>query len=247
MPVPRFLHRKRTYFIGIPILIFLVAVVAPYVYIHFIEGPAPAKLKLSEPKSSPSTTSSGSDSTGSSTDSSSASVDGTWQVTKNGTTVGYRVNEVLFGQSATAVGRTDAVTGQLTLDGTTATAADFTADLTKVASDQGNRDNQFQGRIMDTSTYPTATFKLTSPIELASIPQNLVEVTEKATGDLTLRGKTRPVTFDVIARRNGDKIEVNGSIPITFADWGIPNPSFGPATTEDHGILEFILTFNRPS
>ena len=188
MPVPRFLHRKRTYFIGIPILIFLVAVVAPYVYIHFIEGPAPAKLKLSEPKSSPSTTASGSDSTGSSTDSSSASVDGTWQVTKDGTTVGYRGNEVMFGQSATAVGRTDAVTGQLTLDGTTATAADFTADLTKVASDQGNRDNQFQGRIMDTSTYPTAMFKLTSPIELSSIPENLVEVSEKATGDLTLRG-----------------------------------------------------------
>ena len=247
MPVPRFLRRKRTYFIGIPILIFLVAVVAPYVYIHFIEGPAPAKLKLSEPKSSPSTTASGSDSTGSSTDSSSASVDGTWQVTKDGTTVGYRVNEVLFGQSATAVGRTDAVTGQLTLDGTTATAADFTADLTKVASDQGNRDNQFQGRIMDTSSYPTATFKLTSPIELSSIPENLVEVTEKATGDLTLRGKTRPVTFNVIARRNGDKIEVNGAIPITFSDWGIPNPSFGPATTEDHGILEFILAFKRPT
>ena len=247
MPVPRFLRRKRTYFIGIPVLIFLVAVVAPYVYIHFIEGPAPAKLKLSEPKSSPSTTASGSDPTGSSTDSSSASVDGTWQVTKDGTTVGYRVNEVLFGQSATAVGRTDAVTGQLTLDGTTATAADFTADLTKVASDQGNRDNQFQGRIMDTSSYPTATFKLTSPIELSSIPENLVEVTEKATGDLTLRGKTRPVTFNVIARRNGDKIEVNGSIPITFSDWGIPNPSFGPATTEDHGILEFILAFKRPT
>ena len=247
MSVPRFLRRKRTYFIGIPVLIFLVAVVAPYVYIHFIEGPAPAKLKLSEPKSSPSTTASGTDSTGSSTDSSSASVDGTWQVTKDGTTVGYRVNEVLFGQSATAVGRTDAVTGQLTLDGTTATAADFTADLTKVASDQGNRDNQFQGRIMDTSSYPTATFKLTSPIELSSIPENLVEVTEKATGDLTLRGKTRPVTFNVIARRNGDKIEVNGSIPITFSDWGIPNPSFGPATTEDHGILEFILAFKRPT
>ena len=242
MPVPRFLRRKRTYFIGIPVLIFLVAVVAPYVYIHFIEGPAPEKLSLSDPKSSSSTT------TGSGSDSSAATSDpvaGAWTVTKDGTIVGYRVGEVLFGQNATAVGRTDAVTGDLTIDGTTATTASFTADLTKVSSDQGNRDRQFQGRIMDTATYPTATFKLTAPIELASIPQNLVKITEKATGDLTLRGKTRSVTFDVVARRNGDKIEVNGSIPITFADWDIPNPSFGPASTEDHGVLEFILAFDR--
>jgi polyisoprenoid-binding protein YceI len=242
MPVPRFLRRKRTYFIGIPVLIFLVAVVAPYVYIHFIEGPAPEKLSLSDPKSSSSTT------TGSGSDSSAATSDpvaSAWTVTKDGTIVGYRVGEVLFGQNATAVGRTDAVTGDLTIDGTTATAASFTADLTKVSSDQANRDRQFQGRIMDTATYPTATFKLTAPIELASIPQNLVKITEKATGDLTLRGKTRSVTFDVVARRNGDKIEVNGSIPITFADWDIPNPSFGPASTEDHGVLEFILVFDR--
>ena len=139
------------------------------------------------------------------------------------------------------------MTGDLTLTGTTATAGSFTADLTQVSSDQGNRDRQFQGRIMDTATYPTATFKLTEPIALTSIPQDLVKVTEKATGDLTLRGKTRSVTFDVVARRNGDKIEVNGTIPITFADWGIPNPSFGPASTEDHGVLEFILVFGRAS
>jgi polyisoprenoid-binding protein YceI len=232
MPLPRFLRRKRTYFIGIPILIFLVAVVAPYVYIHYIEGPAPKKLTLSDPGSSPSTTNG-------------SGPAGAWTVTKSGTVVGYRVGEVLFGQSTTAVGRTDAVTGDLTISGTTATAAGFTADLTQVSSDQGNRDRQFQGRIMDTATYPAATFKLTQPIELAQIPQDLVKITEKATGDLTLRGKTRSVTFDVVARRNGDKIEVNGSIPITFADWGIPNPSFGPASTDDHGVLEFILVFGR--
>ncbi|HZP28629.1 MAG TPA: YceI family protein [Acidimicrobiia bacterium] len=245
MPVPGFLRRKRTYLIGIPILVLLVAVVAPYVYIHFIEGPAPEKLTLSDPDSSRATTTTGSD--GSAEASSDVSVDGTWKVTKDGTVVGYRVDEVLFGQSATAVGRTNAVTGELTIGGTTVTAGRFTADLTKVTSDRSNRDGQFQGRIMDTATYPTATFELTAPIPLSSIPQNLVKITEKASGDLTLRGKTRPVSFDVVARRNGDKIEVNGSIPITFADWGIPNPSFGPASTEDHGILEFILVFTRRS
>jgi hypothetical protein len=34
-----------------------------------------------------------------------------------------------------------------------------------------------------------------------------------------------------------------GSIPITFADWNISNPSGGPATTADNGTLEFQINF----
>ena len=60
--------------------------------------------------------------------------------------MGYRVKEVLFGQSTTAYGRTSAVTGSLTVSGAKATAATFSADLTTVASDQSRRDAQFQGR-----------------------------------------------------------------------------------------------------
>ena len=55
----------------------------------------------------------------------------------------------------------------------------------------------------------TATFKLTAPITLTSIPQNKVPVTTSATGDLTLHGVTKSVTFDVSAQRNGDKIDIN--------------------------------------
>jgi hypothetical protein len=32
---------------------------------------------------------------------------------------------------------------------------------------------------------------------------------------------------------------------VTFADWNIPNPSFGPASTEDHGLIEFLLVLAR--
>jgi len=83
---------------------------------------------------------------------------------------------------------------------------------------------------MDTASFPTATFKLTSPIELGmtSTSANLKQITVKATGDLTLRGKTRSVTFDIVARRNGNTIETNGTIPVKFDDYGIPAPSFGP-------------------
>jgi hypothetical protein len=55
------------------------------------------------------------------------------------------------------------------------------------------------------------------------------------------------VTVDLKAVRTGNSIRVSGTIPITFADWGIPNPSFGPITTEDHGDLEFLVVLTKAS
>jgi polyisoprenoid-binding protein YceI len=98
---------------------------------------------------------------------------------------------------------------------------------------------------MSVATYPTSTFKLTQPIDLAELPTDGEQITVPATGELTLRGTTKTVTVDLAARRNGANIEVNGAIPIVFAEWGIPNPSFGPVTTEDHGELELLVVFGR--
>jgi hypothetical protein len=40
---------------------------------------------------------------------------------------------------------------------------------------------------------------------------------------------------------------VSGSIPIVFSDYGISNPSGGPATTSSSGTLEFLLNLaQRP-
>lgn len=175
---------------------------------------------------------------------SSDGIEGTWKAAST-SIVGYRVKEVLFGQSTEAVGRTSTLTGSLTVSGTTVSAAEFTVDMTTVASDQSRRDSAFKGRIMDVETYPTATFKLTSPIDLGKVPADKEEVASKATGDLTLKGKTNTVTFDLVARRNGANIEVNGTIPITFADYSIDNPSVAGITTEDNGKLEFLLVFSK--
>jgi len=156
------------------------------------------------------------------------------------------VQETLFGQSNTAVGRTSSLTGSLSVSGDTVSAGTFTADLTTVSSDKSQRDHQFQGRIMDTSTYPTAKFVLTQPIALGSVPANGVAVTKQATGDLTLHGTTKSVTFSVSIKKTGSTVAASGSIPVLFADYNIANPSFaGVVTTADNGALEFLLNFTR--
>jgi polyisoprenoid-binding protein YceI len=228
---------KRWLAVGIAVLA-LAVVGGPYVYIHFIEGKTPPPLSFTSPSTSPATGDAGT----SGLDGSGG--EGAWTVASD-SVVGYRVREVLFGQSNEAVGRTSAITGSMTIAGTTVTAASFTVDMTTVTSDQSRRDGQFNGRIMETGTYPTATFSLTSPIQLGPIPDESTSVTAQAKGDLTMHGVTKAVAFEVSGRSVGSTVQVVGSIPITFADWGIPNPSFGPVTTEDHGSLEFSLNFTQ--
>jgi polyisoprenoid-binding protein YceI len=207
------------------------AVGGPYVYIHFVEGPPPAALSASTGTSAALKPATG-------------SVAGNWQVTQ-GSQAGYRVNEVLNGQNNVAVGRTTAVTGGLTATPTSVTKATITVDLTKVASDQSMRDGQFEGRIMQTSQYPTATFTLASPIDLAEIATAAGTRTLQVHGTLALHGKTKDVAVSLTVVRSGATLTVSGQIPVLFADYGIDNPSFGFAQTQNHGTIEVLLHFAK--
>lgn len=233
--------------IGIPLVALVLATAGTWLYINVIREDAPERLSLDGATDSQATATTQSGRTSVATAEiagAEGGVDGTWKVT-SGSQAGYRVNEVLFGQSATAVGRTDDVTGQIEITGSGVASGSFVVDMATVASDEGRRDNQFRGRIMDVLTYPTSTFRLTSPVQLPSLPADGQDVTVKAIGDLTLRGTTKRVTVDLAAQRSGSSIRVAGTIPIVFDEWGIPNPSFGPAETEDHGELEFRLVLSR--
>ena len=171
-------------------------------------------------------------------------VSGIWKATTK-STLGYRVKEVLGGLDTEAVGRTNQVTGELVIEESRLMAANFSVDVGSITSDSSKRDNQFTGNIMDVSTYPTADFVLTTPIDFRSVPLPGVQLTAMATGDLTLHGVTRAVTFEVTTEYASNVIGVLGSIDITFADYGIANPSNAFVSTGDTGLLEFVLAFER--
>jgi len=219
----------------------VVAVAGPFIYFHFVAGRAPAPLRL-KPGAAPRRPGQASPAA---SPGHPGPVAGTWQVGA-GSQVGYRVNEILVGQAHTAVGRTRSVTGQLMIGGTTVRRASFRVPVASIHTNSAQRDAQFDGRIMDVAAYPTGSFRLTRPISLAPVPAAGVIRTYTATGSLTLHGQARPVTFPLRAERTTAGLEVQGSIPVLFARWGIPNPSFtGFVTTQNHGTLEFLLDFSR--
>lgn len=211
-------------------------------YINVIKEDAPDELSLDDVGA---TTTTDADASGTTGAPSPDSLDGEWQVVEDGTEVGYRVKEVLFGQDTEGVGRTSVVSGSLTIDGTSVPEAEFEVDMTTVTSDESRRDGQFNGRIMNTAEFPTATFTLTEPIELGDIPAEGEEISATATGDLTLKGTTKSVELELKAKRSGETFNVLGNYKIVFEDWGIDNPGTGPITTEDNGLLEMLLVFEK--
>ena len=224
--------RTTKVILGLVVLAVVAVVGGTWTYINVIKDDAPERLTLTEDPAASDASDPRGDTAG--------GLEGTWMAT-DGSQAGYRVKEVLFGQDTEGVGRTSDVTGTVTVEGTTVTVAEFEVDMTTITSDAERRDGQFHGRLMDTAQFPTATFVLTQPIELGPEAAAGEVVSATAVGELTLRGQTKPVEIDLEARQSRDTFEVAGSLPIVFADWGIPNPSNVAATVGDEGEMELLL------
>jgi len=226
--------------VGVVAAAVLGVVGGPFVYINFIKDDPPKRFALDEAPSDAAAPVATSATRGVGV----APVDGTWLV-RAGSEVGYRVVEILFGQDTEGVGRTGQIAGEVSIAGSAVTAGSFEVDMTTIVSDEDRRDRQFHGRIMDTAAFPTATFNLTAPIELGATPADGAAIVATASGQLTLHGVTRPVTFEVQGQKNGDAIQLVGSTDIVFADYQIPQPDAPGVTTRDHGLLEFDLHLTR--
>ena len=242
--------------VGVVIVLAILAGGAYGLWYLFLQPAGPASVAdASLPPLPSSSAAVDASSTPASSGATSGSLDGTWNVDTSigsvadgsGTFVGYRVQEQLGSIGAnTAVGRTGDVTGSLTLAGTKLTAATITGNLTSLQSDDHRRDGQLSHQGIETSQFPTATFTLTSPIDLGSVPADGATFTASATGQLALHGVTKDVTIPIKAKRSGAVVVVSGSLPIVFADYGISKPnSFAVLSIADQGTMEFQVFFRH--
>jgi len=181
--------------------------------------------------------------------------DGTWTIEDtsgsladgSSTYAGYRVQEQFSGIGTnTAVGRTQNVTGSMTIDGTTITALEVTADMTTLQSDKEQRDKQLRERGLQTDQFPSATFTLTDPIDLGAKPKDGETIDAAATGDLTLHGVTKQVSVQIQAVKSGDQVQAIATFDVALADYGIEPPTgFLVLSIADTGTIELHLLFQQ--
>jgi len=102
----------------------------------------------------------------------------------------------------------------------------ITFDLTTLTSDSRDRDNFVKMDTLQTRQFPTATFVPTKASGLSALPASGT-FTFKLTGNLTIHGKTKEVTFDVSATRTGGELKATATLNPTmrFGDFGMSAPS----------------------
>jgi polyisoprenoid-binding protein YceI len=179
-------------------------------------------------------------------------VTGTWTVVE-GSEAGYRVREQLANLPAEsdAVGRTNDVSGSITVESdgetVTVTEADLLVDTTSIASDEGRRDNRLRTEGLETDRFPTATFTLTEPVDIPATVLDGTPVDVTLTGDLTLHGTTQAVDIPAQAQLIDGQIQVAGALSFSLADFDITPPNVGGfiVSIADEGTLEFLLVLAR--
>jgi polyisoprenoid-binding protein YceI len=138
-----------------------------------------------------------------------------------------------------AVGKTKAVEGQFqfTTDGQpTAQVLTMTVDLRTLTSDSGRRDQAIRSRWLESDTYPFATFTST---EVQNAPTSYTEGQEvafKLLGNMTIHNTTKPVTFDVRGKLQGDTVTGTATTFLMMRDFGFEPPSIASVLTVQDGV-----------
>lgn len=158
----------------------------------------------------------------------------------------FVIDEVLRGSPKTVVGTTNQVAGQIAVDPTDPDGAEVGTILINArtfATDSTSRDRMIQNQILETEAHEYISFQ---PTALTGLPPRASigdMLTLKVVGDLTIRGVTRPVTFDAtVMPETASRLEGSATTTIRFADWGISIPQV-PSVTGVSDDVRLELTF----
>lgn len=143
------------------------------------------------------------------------------------------------------VGTTSEVSGDITVTDDSLANGSIVVQTAGITTDSDRRDSQFRDNIFDVAAHPTATFTVTQATDLSSLPTDGTEATVTLTGTLELAGQTQQVSVDAQALRTGENLVFSGSIPVTWADYGVQAPSLGFVTVEDSGTVDFLVALDQ--
>jgi YceI-like domain len=163
----------------------------------------------------------------------------------------YRVTEQFVGIDFPndAIGSSSIVAGTIGVakDGTIVPGSKLTVDLRGLKSDQDNRDNFIKKNTFETDKYPMAEFV---PTKITGLPLMIPMQGQSGftlTGNLTIHGVTKPVTFQGIATFGRDNtIAGRAKTNFTFDTFGLTVPKIGRLMSVDNKIdLDLEFKFKR--
>ncbi|MFQ5524325.1 MAG: YceI family protein [Acidimicrobiia bacterium] len=159
----------------------------------------------------------------------------------------FEIQEELRGAPNIVVGETDQISGRVIFDPadlTTATLSDIVVNARTFRTDSARRDRAMRGPVILDSASDEHEFITFVPVSVDSLEGGAIlgETYEfTVAGDLTIKGTTRPVTFDVVAQLSDETtLEGSATARVRRSDFGIGIPTVpGVANVVDELILYF--------
>ncbi len=172
-----------------------------------------------------------------------------WNIDGAHSTAGFTVTHLMV---STVPGSFGKVSGKITYDGKTAAsvAADVTIDATTITTNNDRRDTHLKSPdFFEVAKYPTLTFKSKKVVPGAAGKFKLV-------GDLTMRGVTKEVTFDVegptgpVNAGRNFVVGATATATVNRSDWGLTwNRAIeaGGVTVSDAVKITLGIEANKPN
>ena len=169
----------------------------------------------------------------------------TFPIVPEQTEASYQVQEKFLNRDLPnmALGKTNAVTGELqvSLDGKpSGKITKISVDLRTLTSDQSRRDSRIRTQWLESEKYPFAEFTSTDVQDIPDSYTEGQEVSFKLIGDMKIRDVTKPVTFDVKGKLEGDTITGSATSKILMKDFGFDPPNVAGMLTVEDGVTVTI-------
>jgi polyisoprenoid-binding protein YceI len=147
----------------------------------------------------------------------------------DGSEARFRVREQLARRNlpSEAIGRTREVAGGITFgpDGAIADGSKISVRLDSLATDDRQRDRFIKDNTLQTRRFPMVEFVPKSAPGLAWPLPTDDKLSFQLTGDLTVHGVTRPVTWEMTAQFAPGEVSGSGSTQVTLDQFGMEKPS----------------------
>jgi polyisoprenoid-binding protein YceI len=176
---------------------------------------------------------------------------GAWTVSdKSKATISVREQLAGFSLPSDAVLTATGAKGsfELNSDGTFASGSKITFALSTLSSDESQRDNFIKNDTLQVRQFPTAEFVPMTTAGLTLPLPTSGTFTFTLTGNMTIRGKTKEVTFDVTAKRDGGDLTATATANPSwkFGDFGMTAPTVPfrvlSVTDEIRAAIDIVAT-----
>lgn len=175
-----------------------------------------------------------------------------YRISQDGSQATFTINEVLNGADNTVVGATSEVAGDIKVDLTNPSASEvgqIRVNARTLKTDSSRRDGMIS-RFVLSSAQDANEFIDFQPTAISGLPASASigdTVNFQITGDMTIAGTTKPVTFDAsVTLTSADQITGSAQATVTRANFGLTIPSVPQvASVEDNVILAINFVANR--